>query len=155
MYGHCTIPGDEALTNYFWEVGWYLAAVDRYEIALEDIPDRYIKKDAPVDAETANPDSSPKFKCKSIKLPNVPATANSVTGELIHDGVTYQSITIAASIYTANAAGETYNPEIIGDKHKVRIIVKDFTSAVIQTKTYNFKCDGVFDSTAGGIIPGP
>ena len=152
MYGHCTIPGDEALTNYLWEVGWYLAAVDRYEIALEDIPDRYIKKDAPFDEETADTSSSPKFKCKAITLPSLPGNAEYVTGELIHEGVTYQSVTIPAATYTANAAGETYNPEIIGDKHKVKIISKDGAFGVIKTKTYNFNCDGTFDATAGGIL---
>ena len=155
LEGTCTIPGDEALTNYMWELGWYLAAVDRHEILEGDIPDRYINTGAGVDEETSPGGSDKGYKCKSIKLPNLPDNAATVTGELVHRGTTYQSATIPSATYETFAAGEKYDPATVGRKHKVRIISKDAGGDVIKSKTYKFHCKGEFDPTAGGIFPGP
>lgn len=152
MEGKCTIPGDEALTNYFWELGWYLAAADSYKISLDDIPDRFKKLSSPTSGSGSS-STGRSANCGSVILPGLPDSALSVTGQLIYGGVTYVSETIPAAIYGALAAGETYDPSIIGDKHVVRIKGEDADGNRVFKKTYKFDCSGDFDPTAGGIIP--
>lgn len=156
MEGKCTIPDDEALTNYFWEIGWYLAAVDRYEIALSDIPDRYIKKvvitEEATDKDKKGEGSS--ANCDAINLPGFGNTTVTVTGELIYEGVTYISQPVPAGTYETFAEGEEYDPSIIGDKHKVKITGTK-ANGKSKKKSYTFNCEGPFDPTAGGIIPAP
>lgn len=153
--GQCTIEGDEALTNYLWELGWYLAAVDRGEITASDLPDRFIKKDAPVDEETSNDDDDPKFGCDVITLPNVPGSAANVSGELVYQGATYNSVTVTSATYNTLGAGQAYDPSIIGGKYKVNILATDGAGDKVQKNTYKFKCEGDFDNTAGGLFPIP
>lgn len=156
MEGKCTIPGDEALTNYFWEIGWYLAAVDRYEIALSDIPDRYIKNVVITSEDATDKDKKggAPANCDAINLPGFGGGIVTVTGELIYEGVTYISQPVPADAYENFAEGEEYDPSIIGDKHVVKVTAtKD--NGKTKKKSYKFNCEGPFDPTGGGLIPLP
>lgn len=141
LEGQCTIPGDEALTNYMWELGWYLAAVDNHDIAPGDVPDRFIKTTEPVDADGDGEPDDP-ANCESIVLPDAADGAVTVVGELITEGITYESVPIPVGVYEANAAGETYDPYTVGRKHRVKITSKDADGNVIGEKKYTFKCSG-------------
>ena len=152
--GQCTIPGDEALTNYLWELGWYLAAVDRGEITADDIPDRY-KSDADFDEETASNLNDSEYGCDTITLPGLPDSATTVTGELVYQGNTYNSATIPSATYEAVGEGQEFDPSIIGGKYKVKVVGKDGGGDTVGKKTYKFKCKGPFDETGGGVIPAP
>lgn len=154
MDGKCTIPGDEALTNYFWELGWYLAAVDSYKISLDDIPDRFKKvSSSSSSGDDGGHSSGRDADCGSVVLPGLPDSAVSVTGQLIYGGVTYASETIPAAVYNALAAGETYDPSIIGDRHRVTIKGVDIDGNRVFRQSYKFNCSGDFDPTGGGFIP--
>lgn len=150
--GQCTIPGDEALTNYLWELGWYLAAIDRSEISAADLPARFIKQDAAYDEETGSDDPDATYNCDSINLPSLPDGTTTVTGELVYGGTTYNSVTIPSSTYETYGEGQEFDPSIIGGKYKVKVEGKDSDGDTVKKKTYKFKCDGDFDPTAGGVI---
>ena len=152
LEGQCTIPGDEALTNYMWELGWYLAAVDNHDIAPEDVPERYIKSNSDADSGSSTEDSKDddSGSCKSVTLPGSPNGTVTVIGELNHAGITYASDPIPVALYDSNVAGQTYDPALVGRKHKVKIVFRDADGDMISKKSYSFTCPAV----EGGIDPG-